>query len=147
MPKNDKSFKNLISRTKIYLAVIAILFVLLCVKDIKYIIPSIIIFALLVIYSLWTDNKRIDEISKHIQDVTFNMDSTIKNSLVNSPFPLIIMETDGTVLWKSTKFVSEFANTDISNIIKGLAKEIKLDIMENKLNKENKKKYIYRKRN
>lgn len=139
MPKNDKSFKNLISRTKIYLAVIAILFVLLCVKDIKYIIPSIIIFALLVIYSLWTDNKRIDEISKHIQDVTFNMDSTIKNSLVNSPFPLIIMETDGTVLWKSTKFVSEFANTDISNIIKGLAKEIKLDIMENKLNKENKK--------
>ena len=139
MPKNDKSFKNLISRTKIYLAVIAILFVLLCVKDIKYIIPSIIIFALLVIYSLWTDNKRIDEISNHIQDVTFNMDSTIKNSLVNSPFPLIIMETDGTVLWKSTKFVSEFANTDISNIIKGLAKEIKLDIMENKLNKENKK--------
>ena len=139
MPKNDKSFKNLISRTKIYLAVIAILFILLCVKDIKYIIPSIIIFALLVIYSLWTDNKRIDEISKHIQDVTFNMDSTIKNSLVNSPFPLIIMETDGTVLWKSTKFVSEFANTDISNIIKGLAKEIKLDIMENKLNKENKK--------
>lgn len=139
MPKNDKSFKNLISRTKIYLAVIAILLVLLCVKDIKYIIPSIIIFALLVIYSLWTDNKRIDEISKHIQDVTFNMDSTIKNSLVNSPFPLIIMETDGTVLWKSTKFVSEFANTDISNIIKGLAKEIKLDIMENKLNKENKK--------
>jgi cyclic-di-AMP phosphodiesterase len=139
MPKNDKSFKNLISRTKIYLAVIAILFVLLCVKDIKYIIPSIIIFALLVIYSLWTDNKRIDEISKHIQDVTFNMDSTIKNSLVNSPFPLIIMETDGTVLWKSTKFVSEFANTDISNIIKGLAKEIKLDIMENKLNKGNKK--------
>lgn len=139
MPKNDKSFKNLISRTKIYLAVIAILFVLLCVKDIKYIIPSIIIFALLVIYSLWTDNKRIDEISKHIQDVTFNMDSTIKNSLVNSPFPLIIMETDGTVLWKSTKFVSEFTNTDISNVIKGLAKEIKLDIMENKLNKENKK--------
>ena len=64
MPKNDKSFKNLISRTKIYLAVIAILFVLLCVKDIKYIIPSIIIFALLVIYSLWTDNKRIDEIKE-----------------------------------------------------------------------------------
>ena len=87
MPKNDKSFKSLISRTKIYLALIAILLILLCIKDVTYIIPSIIAYALIVIYSLWTNNKRIDEISKHIQDVTLNVDSTIKSSLVNSPFP------------------------------------------------------------
>ena len=136
MPKNDKSFKSLISRTKIYLALIAILLILLCIKDTTYIIPSIIAYALIVIYSLWTNNKRIDEISKHIQDVTLNVDSTIKSSLVNSPFPLIIMETDGSVIWKSSKFVSEFANTDISRVIKSLAKEIKLDILERKLNKE-----------
>ena len=136
MPKNDKSFKSLISRTKIYLALIAILLILLCIKDVTYIIPSIIAYALIVIYSLWTNNKRIDEISKHIQDVTLNVDSTIKSSLVNSPFPLIIMETSGSVIWKSSKFVSEFANTDILQVIKGLAKEIKLDILESKLNKE-----------
>ena len=136
MPKNDKSFKSLISRTKIYLALIAILLILLCIKDVTYIIPSIIAYALIVVYSLWTNNKRIDEISKHIQDVTLNVDSTIKSSLVNSPFPLIIMETSGSVIWKSSKFVSEFANTDILQVIKGLAKEIKLDILESKLNKE-----------
>lgn len=136
MPKNDKSFKSLISRTKIYLALIAILLILLCIKDVTYIIPSIIAYALIVIYSLWTNNKRIDEISKHIQDVTLNVDSTIKSSLVNSPFPLIIMETSGSVIWKSSKFVSEFANTDILQVIKSLAKEIKLDILESKLNKE-----------
>lgn len=136
MPKNDKNFVNLISRTKIYLAVIAILLIILCVKDTTFIVPSIVIYALIVMYSLWTNNKRIDEISKHIQDVTLNVDSTIKTSLVNSPFPLIIMETDGSVIWKSSKFVSEFANTDINNIIKSLAKEIKLDILESKLNKE-----------
>ena len=136
MPKNDKSFQNLVSRTKIYLAIIAMLLIMLCVKDTAFIVPSIVIYALIVMYSLWTNNKRIDEISKHIQDVTFNVDSTIKKSLVNSPFPLIIMETDGNVIWKSSKFVSEFANTDINNIIKGLAKEIKLDILESKFNKE-----------
>lgn len=136
MPKNDKNFVNLISRTKIYLAVIAILLIILCVKDTTFIVPSIVVYALIVMYSLWTNNKRIDEISKHIQDVTLNVDSTIKTSLVNSPFPLIIMETDGSVIWKSSKFVSEFANTDINNIIKSLAKEIKLDILESKLNKE-----------
>ena len=136
MPKNEKNFKNLISKTKIYLVVIAILLIILCIKDTMFIAPSIVIFALILIYSLWTNSKGIDEISKHIQDVTVNVDSTIKTSLVNSPFPLVIMETDGNIIWKSSKFVSEFANTDISHIIKGLAKEIKLDILESKLNKE-----------
>ena len=65
-----------------------------------------------------------------------NVDSTVKSSLVNSPFPLVIMETDGNVIWKSSKFVSEFANIDIKPSIKGLAKEIKLDILESKLSKE-----------
>ena len=112
---------------------------MLCIKDNTLIVPSICIYALIIIYSLWTNSKRIDEISKHIQDVTFNVDSTIKNSLVNSPFPLIIMETDGNVIWKSSKVVSEFANIDISNILKNLAKEIKLDILESKLDKEKSK--------
>lgn len=136
MPKSEKNLRNLVSKTKIYLLIIAILLILLCVKDTTYIVPSIIIFAIIVIYSMWTNSKGIDEISKHIQDVTVNVDSTIKTSLVNSPFPLIIMETDGNVIWKSSKFVSEFANTDIVNVIKSLAKEIKLDILESKLNKE-----------
>ena len=136
MPKNEKNFKNLVSKTKIYLLVIAILLIMLCIKDTVFIVPSIIVFALIVIYALWTNSKGIDEISKHIQDVTVNVDSTIKTSLVNSPFPLIIMETDGNVIWKSSKFVSEFANTDINNTIKALAKEIKLDILESKLSKE-----------
>ena len=82
MSKNDKNFINLVSRTKIYLAIIAILLIILCVKDTEYVVPSIIIYALIVMYSLWTNNKRIDEISKHIQDVTLNVDSTIKSSLV-----------------------------------------------------------------
>ena len=136
MPKNEKSFKNLVSKTKIYLLVIAALLIMLCIKDTVFIVPSIIVFALIVIYSVWTNSKGIDEISKHIQDVTVNVDSTIKTSLVNSPFPLVIMETDGNLIWKSSKFVSEFANTDITNVIKGLAKEIKLDILESKLNKD-----------
>ena len=85
------------------------------------------------------NNKRRDEITKHIQDMTVNVDSTVKSSLVNSPFPLIIMETSGNIIWKSSKFVSEFANIDINQITKNLAKEIKLDILESKLNKEERK--------
>lgn len=136
MPKDNKSFQRLVSRTKIYLAIIAILLIMLCIQNPMYIVPSIIIYALIIIYSVWTNSKRIDEISKHIQDLTLNVDSTIKSSLINSPFPLIILETDGGVIWKSSKFVSEFANADISRAIKSLVKEIKLDILESKLNKD-----------
>ena len=139
MPKNDKKFETLISRTKIYLIIIAILLIILCINDTSYIVPSIVIYALILIYSLWTNNKRRDEITKHIQDITVNVDSTVKSSLVNSPFPLIIMETTGNIIWKSSKFVSEFANEDVNHITKELAKEIKLDILENTLNKELKK--------
>ena len=136
--KNDKKFERLISRTKIYLVIIAILLIILCINDTSYIVPSIVIFALTLIYSLWTNNKRKDEISKHIQDIAVNVDSTVKSSLVNSPFPLVIMETTGNIIWKSSKFVNEFANEDIKNIVKGLAKEIKLDILENTFNKDSK---------
>ena len=44
------------------------------------------------------------------------------------------METSGNIIWKSSKFVTEFANTDIVGVVKGLAKEIKLDILESKFN-------------
>ena len=136
MPKNDKKFETLISRTKIYLIIIAILLIILCINDTSYIVPSIVIYALIIIYSLWTNNKRRDELTRHIQDLTVNVDSTVKSSLVNSPFPLILMETSGNIIWKSSKFVTEFANTDIVGVVKGLAKEIKLDILESKFNKE-----------
>ena len=134
--KNDKKFERLISRTKIYLVIIAILLILLCVNDTSYIVPSIVIYALTLIYSFWTNNKRKDEISKHIQDIAVNVDSTVKSSLVNSPFPLIIMETTGNIIWKSAKFINEFANEDIKSITKSLAKEIKLDILEETFSKD-----------
>lgn len=136
MFKNDKKFETLISRTKIYLIIIAILLIVLCFNDTSYIIPSVVIYALTIIYSLWTNNKRRDELTRHIQDITVNVDSTVKSSLVNSPFPLVIMETNGNIIWKSSKFVSEFANTDITQITKSLTKEIKLDILESRLNKD-----------
>lgn len=135
MADNNK-FEPFVSRTKIYLLIIAVLLIILCLNDTSYIVPSIVIYALIIIYSFWTNTKRRDELTQHIQDITLNVDSTVKNSLVNSPFPLVIMETDGSVIWKSSKFVSEFGNSDITIPLKTLAKEIKLDILEMKLNKE-----------
>lgn len=137
MPKNKNFFENMVSKTKIYLIIIAILLILLCSMNKKYIIPSIIIYILIFFYSYWTNTKGKNEISKHIEEITFNIDSAAKNTLINSPFPLVIMETDGTVIWKSSKFISEFETIDIHNILLDLSKELKKEI-KTRNNKRNK---------
>ena len=123
MPKNkDRMFDNLVSKTKIYLIIIAILFIIICVYNNKLILPGIIIYVLILAYTRWAENKRTTEISNHVQELLITMDSTAKKTLINSPLPLIIAETDGNIVWRSSKFVSEFANIDIKNYIEDLIK-------------------------
>ena len=139
MPKNKNGmFDNLVSKTKIYLVIIAILFIIICVYNNKLILPGIIMYILILAYTRWAENKRTTEISNHVQELLITMDSTAKKTLINSPLPLIIAETDGNIIWRSSKFVSEFANIDIKNYIDDLIKEIKLDIENNKDEKSRK---------
>ena len=109
---NKKIFDNLVSRTKIYLVIILILLLGICWQNKMLIIPSIIIYALILGYTYFANNKRKSEISETLQDLTLTVDSAAKTSLINSPFPLIILETDGNVVWKSSKFATEFEDIE-----------------------------------
>ena len=133
---NRKLFDSLVSRTKIYLVIIFILLVVICIYNPKFIIPAIIIFGLILSYTYFANNKRKSEISQHLQDLTLNVNQAAKNSLIYSPIPLIIVETDGNIVWRSTKFVSEFANIDINNYLTELLENINLEIQERKDKKD-----------
>ena len=128
---SKKIFEGLISRTKIYLVIIAILLVAICVLDLRYFTPSVVLYILILAYTYWSNQKRRTELSDHLQDLTFNIDKLAKNTMVNSPFPLVIAETNGNIIWKSNKFTQEFANIDINNILGDLLKQIKLEIENN----------------
>ncbi|MBR2704939.1 MAG: DHH family phosphoesterase [Clostridia bacterium] len=138
MANNNKFFDNLVSKTKIYLVIIAILFIVLCIIKPWCIIPSIFLYFAIVVYTMWTDKKRKAELSEHIKELNFNVDKVSKRSLINSPFPLLIAETNGNIIWKNTKFVQEFNNYDINKFISSLVKEIKLEIENNEKIKNNK---------
>ncbi|MCI8411146.1 MAG: phosphoesterase [Clostridia bacterium] len=127
---NRKVFDTIISRTKIYLGIIFILLVIICVENIKFIIPSIIVYGILVGYTFFADRKRKSEISETLQDLTLSVDSAAKTSLINSPFPLVILDTDGSIIWRSSKFISEFANIDINTYIDDINIEIKEQIQD-----------------
>lgn len=130
MPNNTnrKNFDKLVSKTKIYLIIIAILLILLCFYEVKFITPAVIGYILVVMYAYWTNNKRKVELSEHIKDLTLTVDTAAKSTLINSPFPLVIVETDGNIIWKSSKFIHEFANIDINTYLNNIVKEIKLEI-------------------
>ena len=129
---NKKIFDNLVSRTKIYLVITFILLFGICWQNTNFIVPSIILFILILAYTYFADNKRKSEISETLQDLTLTVDSAAKTSLINSPFPLIILETDGNVIWKSSKFASEFANIDINTFINDLVFDLKEEIQNKK---------------
>lgn len=125
---NRKVLDTLVSRTKIYLAIIFILLVFICIKSPYMIIPAICVFLFIVLYSYYTNNKKKSELSETLQDLTLTVNSTAKTGLINSPFPLVILETDGNIIWRSSKFTSEFANIDINTYIKELSVDIKNEI-------------------
>ena len=127
---NRKVFDKLLSKTKIYLAIIFILLVIVCIENVIMIIPSVLIFMAVVAYSYYANNRRKSEISETLQDLTLSVDTAAKSSLINSPFPLIIMESNGNVIWRSSKFISEFEGFDINQYLNNLIKDIKLDIKE-----------------
>jgi len=129
---NRKMLENLVSRTKIYLAIILILLIILSIQNIKYIIPSIIVYTAIVGYTYYANRKRKSEISETLQDLTLTVDSAAKTSLINSPFPLIIFETDGNVIWRSSRYISEFADIDMNSYINELSSEIKKEIKTRK---------------
>ena len=128
MPKNKINFDQIISRTKIYLVIIAIILTILCIIKPIAIIPSIIAFTLIVIYTIWTNQKRKAEISEHLNELTHNIDKAAQSTIINSPFPLVVLETNGNIIWKSSKFIKEFANIDIGNYLNDIIKELKIKL-------------------
>lgn len=137
--KNVKILESIDLKTKIYLIIIALLIILLCIYNKTYILPGVLAYTLILIYTIWIINRRKGEISSYIDELTISVDSAAKNTLLNSPFPIIILETDGNVIWKSQKFNKEFANIGINKYLDDIAKEISKDIESEKLPSVDKK--------
>ena len=133
---NRKVFDNLVSRTKIYLVIIFLLLLFISIQFNNLILPSILIFAAIIGYTYFANNKRKSEISETLQDLTLTVDSTAKSSLINSPFPLLILETNGNIVWKSSSFVTEFQHIDVNDYIDELVYDIKAQIENEKVNKD-----------
>ena len=106
--------------------------VILCVVEPKAIIPSILAYIAIFVYTIWSNNKRKTEISEHINELTVSVDKAAQSTIINSPFPLVVLETNGNIIWKSSNFIKEFANIDTGTTLTDVIKELKLKIENGK---------------
>ena len=136
MSNDKKTIEKLTSRVKIYLVIIALLFILICTYDIKWVIPSIVLYILIILYTMWSNTKKKTEIETHIEEVAWGMNSTVINTGNNSSNPLLVIETDGDVIFRNPKFNKEFKDVDVITYVDSLIKEIKLEIENNNDKKE-----------
>lgn len=139
MNNDNRLMNRLVSKSKLYLVLIALLLIKLCTYEEKFILPAIIFYILIIVYTMLVDSRKKSEIESHIEEVAIGMNFAVRNYLNKSPIPLIVIETDGNVIFKSPRFVKEFSNLDqdidINTYLESIIKEIKLEI-ENKDKKE-----------
>ncbi len=136
MNKNKKTIEKITSRVKIYLVIIALLFILICTYDVRWIVPSIILYTLLISYTIWVNSKTKTELETHIEEVAWGVNSTVRNNLHKSPIPILVVETDGDIIFKTPKFNKEFKEIDVTTYIESIIKEIKLEIENDESKKE-----------
>ena len=132
---NANFIGKILSKVKIYLIIIIVLSVILCIYDLKWIIPAVTLDILIIVYTLWENTRKKNEIVNHIEEITMDVTTASKSNIVNSPIPLVLIQTDGSIIWRSKKFTELFGTIDINTYLNPIVKEIKLDI-EKSGNKE-----------
>jgi c-di-AMP phosphodiesterase-like protein len=79
----------------------------------KIVIPGTIVFIFILFNHFRLNIKTKKQISHYIENLTFNMDLASKDTLVNFPMPLLVIEVDGTIVWYNSKFKSLFMEPDL----------------------------------
>jgi len=105
---NKKFLGSFVPRTSFYLWFILLLIIVISILSWKVAIPAYFLFVLLTYYYIRTNYKRQKELTKYIENLTFNIDTATKDTLLNFPMPLVVIELDGTIIWYNSSFKQIF---------------------------------------
>ncbi|MGE5614000.1 MAG: DHH family phosphoesterase [Bacillota bacterium] len=133
---DSKTFlKRLLPQARIYLLIILFLVLVTAFLDWRVAIPCLLLFALLIWYNARTRNRLAAEITGFIEKLELNIDAASRNTLLDFPMPLAIVEKDGFISWHNASF-KDFM--DKEEIFKSTVKPLILDLIKNGLTAENK---------
>lgn len=134
-----------IPRVSLYLLVIFILDIALLTYNKLAGSLGLIIFIYLLYYNRTTRYRRTKEVTQYIENLNFHIESATKNTLLNFPLPLVVVEVDGTIIWNNTPFGKIFELDLLGEKIQNLVEElnpknmIEEEIISKQINVENRK--------
>ncbi|GAA0745599.1 DHH family phosphoesterase [Clostridium oceanicum] len=101
----DNKYDSFITTNKIYMVIIAVfIMILFLYQHIIIGLISIAVYGLLVVYNLRNIKLKKNELKNFIKNFSSKMDTAFKSTLMNSPFPMIVISNDGSILWYNKEF-------------------------------------------
>lgn len=111
---DSKKFSGIfLPKASFYLLVIFALLIIIAVLEFVAAIPGFILFLFLLYYNFRSNYIRHREITRYIENLTFNIDTASKDTLLNFPMPLVVIELDGTIIWYNSSFKKVFDGEEL----------------------------------
>ncbi|MDQ2085118.1 DHH family phosphoesterase [Herbivorax sp. ANBcel31] len=130
--KGKKFAGIFIQKASFYLLIIFILLIITAFLEIMVAVPGFIFFMFLLYYNFKSNYKRKKEITQYIENLTFNIDMATKDTLLNFPMPLVLIELDGTIIWYNSSFKKVFEGEELlEKTIQTFAEELNPESFSN----------------
>ena len=130
--KGKKFAGIFIQKAGFYLLVIFVLLIMIAFLEVKVAIPGFVFFVFLLYYNFRYNYKRKREITQYIENLTFNIDMATKDTLLNFPMPLVLIELDGTIIWYNSSFKKVFEGEELlEKTIQTFAKDLNPESFSN----------------
>ncbi len=122
---NKKFLGVFLPRLNLYLFIIFVLISVIASYKWFIAVPLYIMLAFLIWFNYRMSHKRQKEITKYIENLTLNIDSATKDTLLNFPMPLALIQLDGTIIWYNSSLRKIFDGKDllektIGSFVKGM---------------------------
>lgn len=129
----DKRLNHLFNiKANLYLWVIFLLVVVIAVLDWRVAVPGSVLMIFVVYHYFSSSYKRQKEIVKYIENLNLNINTATKDTLLNFPMPLVLVQLDGTVIWYNSSFKKVFKDKNLLDIkIQEIVPDIDLGIYLN----------------
>ncbi|MCC8182123.1 MAG: DHH family phosphoesterase [Clostridiales bacterium] len=103
---NRKLNRMLEPKVRVYLVFLAVFAGITCYFQLRLGLVELGLVVVLLIYYLIVRNRRRKEMAKYITDVTNHIDAASKDTMVNSPLPMVIFQPDtGDIIWSNDRFL------------------------------------------
>lgn len=109
----DSKYKKLITPTKGYIVLIAVLIAVTIYENVWIGCFFLIIYILLLIHNVKSNKIRKDHWKEFIENFSYNLDSATRNTLLNLPLPMLILNNNGNIIWYNHSFYKILDGKDV----------------------------------